>query len=191
MLKSGLVAVETHLGWTLMGKVPEEETPKESSVLVMTVTSMFVNELDISNLCWLKEGTIEEVPLTEIYGYGNYLPHQPVLKPSSVTTPILPVFHMLARLPNHPSLNQCLECASNLIELLPDLLLRFREGEFGVIGDIRRASCQISICEEDKDFLRFLCVENKEELKRFIQESTTLMSRGKFELREWEYSGQC
>ncbi|GFV07574.1 integrase catalytic domain-containing protein [Trichonephila clavipes] len=34
-------------------------------------------------------------------------------------------------------------------------------------------------------------VENKEELKRFIQESATLMSRGRFELREWEYSGQC
>ncbi|GFX71486.1 retrovirus-related Pol polyprotein from transposon RE2 [Trichonephila clavipes] len=34
-------------------------------------------------------------------------------------------------------------------------------------------------------------VENKEELKRFIQESTILMSRGRFELLEWEHSGQC
>ncbi|GFU46363.1 integrase catalytic domain-containing protein [Trichonephila clavipes] len=170
----------------------------------------------------------------------------------SVTTPIRPVFDASARLPNHPSLNQRLECGSNLIELLPDLLLRFREGEFGVIGDIRRAFCQISIREEDRDFLLFLWWENEKqnklkyfrhtrvvfgvtcspfllasvidyhirrsedydfkfreklarsfyvdnlvtsvenkELKRFIQESTTLMSRGRFELREWEYSGQC
>ncbi|GFX30959.1 integrase catalytic domain-containing protein [Trichonephila clavipes] len=36
-----------------------------------------------------------------------------------------------------------------------------------------------------------ISVENKGELKRFIQKSTTLMSRGRFELREWEYSDQC
>ncbi|GFU50393.1 integrase catalytic domain-containing protein [Trichonephila clavipes] len=75
---------------------------------------------------WLKEGIIEEVPLTEIYSYWNYLPHRPGMKPSSVTTLIQPVFDALARLPNPPSLNQCLECGLNLIELLPDLLLHFR-----------------------------------------------------------------
>ncbi|GFX60162.1 integrase catalytic domain-containing protein [Trichonephila clavipes] len=64
MLKSGLVAVETHLGWTLMGKVPEEETPKESSVLAMTVTSMFVNELAVVFLRIEKEDRIEVFFLT-------------------------------------------------------------------------------------------------------------------------------
>ncbi|GFY23102.1 integrase catalytic domain-containing protein [Trichonephila clavipes] len=60
MLKSGLVAVETHLGWILMRKVLEEETPKESSVLAMTVTSMFVNELDIPNLWRLDLNGIDD-----------------------------------------------------------------------------------------------------------------------------------
>ncbi|GFX47650.1 uncharacterized protein TNCV_699041 [Trichonephila clavipes] len=95
---------------------------------------------------------------------GNYLHHRPVLKPSSVTTPIRPVFDASARLPNHPSLNQCLECGPHLIELLPGLLLRLREGEFGVIGDIRRALCQI-IIREDWDFLRFLWWENEKQNK--------------------------
>ncbi|GFX76877.1 uncharacterized protein TNCV_3279121 [Trichonephila clavipes] len=48
VLSSGLVAVETYLGWTLMGKVPQEEPSEEN--LAMTVLSLFVNEAEIFNL---------------------------------------------------------------------------------------------------------------------------------------------
>ncbi|GBL72249.1 hypothetical protein AVEN_115216-1 [Araneus ventricosus] len=48
LLSSGLVAVETHLGWTLMGKVPQVNT--ESVNLAMTVTSLFVKESEIVDL---------------------------------------------------------------------------------------------------------------------------------------------
>ncbi|GFT81180.1 uncharacterized protein TNCV_5089971 [Trichonephila clavipes] len=60
VLSSGLVAVETYLGWNLMGKVPQEEPSEES--LAMTVLSQFVNEAEISNL-W-KLGLIGINPLT-------------------------------------------------------------------------------------------------------------------------------
>ncbi|GBN42229.1 hypothetical protein AVEN_147914-1 [Araneus ventricosus] len=40
---------------------------------------------------WLDEGIIEEVPPNEVALYGNYLPHRPVIKESSSTTPIRPV----------------------------------------------------------------------------------------------------
>ncbi|GFX69604.1 uncharacterized protein TNCV_1769731 [Trichonephila clavipes] len=79
-----------------------------------------------------------------------------VIKLSRSTTLICPVFDASAKLANYLSLNQCLACGSNLIEPLPDILLRLREREFGVIADIRKAFLQINIREEDRDFLRFL-----------------------------------
>ncbi|XP_055926996.1 uncharacterized protein LOC129958499 [Argiope bruennichi] len=336
VLSSGLVAVETFLGWTLMGKVPQEESSEEN--LTITVLSLFVNEAEITNLwkldsigindpvekkskneidlrtkehfletvtinkdgryevClpwsddksplpdnldlarkrldyttskliainmydkyenillnWLDEDIIEEVPTNEMNSYGNYLLHRAMIKLSSSTTPIRPVFDASARLANYPSLNQCLECGPNLIELITNILLRFREGQLVVIADIMKAFLLISIRKEDRDFLRFLWWENREEKKlsvfrhtrvvfgvkcspfllasvieyhiqkcegfekslkkkllesfyidnvvtsvdskdqldRFIDNSKTLMAKGGFDLREWEWSGVC
>ncbi|GBN27315.1 hypothetical protein AVEN_190516-1 [Araneus ventricosus] len=220
LLSSGLVAVETHLGWTLMGKVPQVSTERVN--LAMTVTSLFVKEAEIADLwrpvlfnqdnryevClpwaddsfplpnnfnltkkrlkvttekllsgnlydkyenvfqdWLDEGIIEEVPPNEVALYGNYLPHRPVIKESSSTTPIRPVFDASAKFQGHPSLNQCLQCGPNLIELIPDILARFRMKKFGVTADIRKAFLQISVSKEDRDYLRFLWWKNLEEKK--------------------------
>ncbi|GBM83170.1 hypothetical protein AVEN_43667-1 [Araneus ventricosus] len=195
LLSSGLVVVETHLGWTLMGKVPQVNTERVN--LAMTVTSLFVKEAEIADLWrldvlgikdpmekkskqkielktkehfketvtfnqdnryeeWLNEGIIEEVPPNEIALYGNSLPHLPVIKESSSATPIRPVFDASAKFQGHPSLNQCLRRGPNLIELIPDILVRFRVTIFGVTADIGKALLQKSVSEEDRDFLRFL-----------------------------------
>lgn len=244
VLSCGLVAVETYLGWTLLGKVPQQKDDSSSAVLV---TSLFVKEANISDLweldligikdpvekisreeqdhlikehflktvrytdegcyeahlpwqddCvplpdnfelakrrlssaiakllsnnlyddyekillqWLDEGIIEDVPVSEVGFPGNYLPHRPVIKESSSTTPIRPVFDASARMKGHPSLNQCLQSGPNLIELIPDILLRFREKKIGVVADIKKAFLQISICKEDRDFLRFLWWKNRD-----------------------------
>ncbi|GBM20415.1 hypothetical protein AVEN_222116-1 [Araneus ventricosus] len=97
---------------------------------------------------WLHEGIIEEDLVNEINLSGNYLPHRPVLKESS-TTPIRSVFEASA---GHPSLNEFLHGGLNLIELIPDILLRFREKKIGVTADIRKAFLQINICKEFADF---------------------------------------
>ncbi|GFY03939.1 DUF1758 domain-containing protein [Trichonephila clavipes] len=111
---------------------------------------------------WLAEGIIEEVSKNKVNCYGNYLPHHALIKLSSSTTPIHPVFDASARLANYPSLNQCLACGPNLIELIPDIVLRFREREsnLSVITDIRKAFLHINIHKEDRDFLRFLWWED-------------------------------
>ncbi|GFY33686.1 DUF1758 domain-containing protein [Trichonephila clavipes] len=143
-LSSGLVAVETYLGWTLI-----------------------------------------------------------VIKLSISTTPIRPVFEASAILANYPSLNQCLACGPNLIELIPDILLRFREREFGVIAGIRKAFLQINIlieyhiqkCEFEKSFKERLLksfyvdnvvtsVDSRDQLNEFIANSKTLMAKGGFDQRE-------
>ncbi|GBL72837.1 hypothetical protein AVEN_39305-1 [Araneus ventricosus] len=194
LLSSGLVAVETHLGWTLMGNVPQVSTERVN--LAMTVTSLFVKEAEIADLWrldvlgikdpmekkskqerdlktkehfketdWLDEGIIEEVPPNEVALYGNYLPHRPVIKESSNTTLIRPVFDASSKLQGHPSLNQCLQCGPNLIEPIPGILARFRVKKFGATADIRKAFLQISVSKEDRDYLRFLWWKNLEEKK--------------------------
>ncbi|GFY12091.1 uncharacterized protein TNCV_4975911 [Trichonephila clavipes] len=116
-----------------------------SKLLAMNIYEKYENVIQ----SWLAEGIIEEAPKNEVGCYGNYLPHCAVIKLSSSTTPIHLVFDTSARLANYPSLNLCLACGPSLIELIPDILPRFREREFGVIADIR-----INIRKED----RFLTV---------------------------------
>ncbi|KAK2578820.1 hypothetical protein KPH14_011854 [Odynerus spinipes] len=205
ILKCGLVSLETWLGWTVMGKVPEMESREDATLIT---TSMFVSN-DVTDLWaldvlegryevqlpwlerhpplnhnrdaavrrlqltvkrlkmdglyedyssifdeWLAEGINEYVPVKEVDSWGHYLPHRHVVKENS-TTKIRPVFDVSAKEQGFPSLNECLEKGPNLIELIASVLLRFREGNIGVISDIRKAFLQISIDAKDRDFLRF------------------------------------
>jgi hypothetical protein len=77
---------------------------------------------------------------------------------ASGTTRVRPVFDASARERGYPSLNLCLEKGINLIEIIPTLLLRFRLHRIGIIADIRKTYLQISLCPEDRDILRNLCV---------------------------------
>ncbi|UYV82291.1 hypothetical protein LAZ67_21001623 [Cordylochernes scorpioides] len=109
---------------------------------------------------WEKERFIEEVK--DKWEECSYLPHRPVLKVSH-TTPIRPAFAASCKKKGLPSLNQCLEKGDNLIELIPDLLLRFRLGKYVIIADMRKAFLQ-------------------------IQESSDIMMQAKFELRDWMWN---
>lgn len=252
-LKTGLVAIETKLGWTLMGKVPHSEHRYNANMAVVSMLSQ--EDLPISSLWdleilgirdpaeqktkeesrravmvhfqetvrqrkdgryevnmpwkiehpllpenyelsmkrlesttkklekigyrekyhevfneWLQEGVIEEVlPEQLSLPVAHYIPHRPVIKETSSVSSmkIRPVFDASAKLPNHPSLNDCLETGINLIETIPSILARFRLHEIGVISDIRRAFLQIYLNEKDRDVLRFLWFNNDGTLKTF------------------------
>ncbi|XP_071648476.1 uncharacterized protein [Temnothorax longispinosus] len=235
-LKNGLTAMETRLGWVLIGKTPEEHR-QDTALMVSSMFSLDASLADMWNLdvlgiedpiqksskeehqrevlkkfqettkinstgryevilpwkenhpplCenrdvaerrlentlrklrtdkllreyeeifdeWLAEGIIEEVSEEEIINPGFYLPHRPVIKENS-TTRIRPVFDASVKATDRPSLNQCLETGPNFIELIPSLLLRFRENKVGVIADIRKAFLQISVAAKERDVMRFL-----------------------------------
>jgi hypothetical protein len=108
---------------------------------------------------WEDEGIIEVVK-EETGRSCHYLPHRPVFKLGSETTPVRPVFDASCKYGRNPSLNDCLEKGPNLLEQIPSILLRFREKRIGVISDVRKAFLMIEIKEEERDFLRFLWWED-------------------------------
>lgn len=236
-LDSGLTAIQTELGWTLIGKIEEEKRDAAS----MMVTTMTAQQVSISQLWdldtigirdpvdvktaaeevediktkffeeitreqdgryvvplpwkdghlpllsnreaalkrlhrttkklqeeknykdydrvlkdWEQEGFIRNMEDKEV-SCGikcHYLPHRPVYK-DSATTPVRPVFDASCKAGKHPSLNDCLETGTNCVQLIPELILQFREGAVGFTSDIRKAFQMIGVRKEDQDSLRF------------------------------------
>ncbi|XP_044740096.1 uncharacterized protein LOC123301423 [Chrysoperla carnea] len=144
---------------------PQLESNKEIAQRRLQITTDklkkqgLYEEYDQVLMKWLDEGIIERVPVDEENSWGHYLPHRHVLKINS-TTRLRPVFDASAKSKNGISLNQCLETGPNLIELIPSMLLRFREKEIGVISDIEKAFWQISVTPKDRNVLRFLWWKN-------------------------------
>ncbi|GFX08202.1 integrase catalytic domain-containing protein [Trichonephila clavipes] len=112
---------------------------------------------------WKREGIIEEVLKEEFKSVSHYLPHRHVVKPDS-TTKIRPVFNASSKQKGVVILNNSLEKGLNLIELIPSILARFRLHRFGVSADIREALLQISLNQQDRNFLRFLLHSEEGEL---------------------------
>ncbi|UYV77957.1 hypothetical protein LAZ67_15003031 [Cordylochernes scorpioides] len=110
---------------------------------------------------WLTEGLIERVEENPLERRGYYLPHRPVYNMESKTTPIRPVFDTSCLGHNGLSLNQCLEKGPNLLERIPEMMIRFRENKFGVTADIRKAFQMVAIEESERNYLRFLWWEKE------------------------------
>ncbi|XP_049872391.1 uncharacterized protein LOC126371185 isoform X4 [Pectinophora gossypiella] len=104
---------------------------------------------------WQREGIIEEV-IVDNKNEGHYIPHHTVIKPSSTTTMLRPVFDASAKDCKGLSLNDCIDKGINLIELIPKLLILFRRGAYGAIADIAKAFLQISVSKNDRKYLKFL-----------------------------------
>ena len=103
---------------------------------------------------WERLEVIERVPEGEINNDGYYLPHRPVLTPTK-NTKIRPVFDATARVSGKPSLNDVLDKGPSLVELIPDIMDRFRLFPIGLSADIEKAFLQLSISPQHRDFLRF------------------------------------
>ncbi|GFY59431.1 integrase catalytic domain-containing protein [Trichonephila inaurata madagascariensis] len=105
----------------------------------------------------------QKVTETEFEAGAYYLSHRAVFKISE-TTKIRPVFDATAREGNNPSLNDCLLRGSNLIELIPDILDRFRMYPIGLSADIETAFLQLTVTPEHRDFLRFFYPHENNEI---------------------------
>ena len=113
---------------------------------------------------WEKMNIIERVPENEVNNECYYLPHRPVIKLNSETTKIRPVFDASASEKGKLSLNECLWKGINLIELIPDILDRFRIYPIGISADIEKAFLMLSVDPKDRDFLRFFYPSNERKM---------------------------
>ena len=105
-------------------------------------------------------GIIEEVPENELATSDSnvvfYLPHRPVVKETSATTKIRPVFDASATAYNGVSLNDCVETGPNLLPDLVKVLLRFRRWKVALTADVVKAFLQVGIHPADRDVHRFI-----------------------------------
>ena len=65
-----------------------------------------------------------------------------------------------AHIKDHPSMNEILGVGKCMMPHLFDILIRFRCWLFALIGDLKQAFLQIRVDERDRDYLRFLWVDD-------------------------------
>ena len=109
-------------------------------------------------------GIIEKV--TELEGAEKvyYMPSQVVVRENAETTKVRMVFDASSKEgKSGTSLNDCLHVGPNLTPLLFDILVRFRENNIALVGDIEKAFLNVGVHATDRDCLRFLWVENPHE----------------------------
>ena len=105
------------------------------------------------------EGKIGEVPSDEIEHSKNdvfYLPHFPVVRESSLTTKVRPVFDGSSKSFNGKSLNDALEAGPALHSNIFAILLRFRRWRIALCSDIKAAFHALGLNITDQDVCRFL-----------------------------------
>ena len=106
-------------------------------------------------------GIIEQVTAMDTNDNVSYLPHHPVVRKDVETTKVRIVYDASCKdRESGVSLNDCLHTGPPLTPLMLDILLRFREKAIVLIGDIEKAFLNIEVSPDDRDYLRFLWVNN-------------------------------
>ncbi|UYV67955.1 hypothetical protein LAZ67_5002613 [Cordylochernes scorpioides] len=180
-LGEDLTAVETKLRWTLMGQSPvvckEDKVQIALNMLVARNNLKDLWELDVLGIQnfiedystilqeWERKGLIERIEENRPQKKGIFLPHRPVFKAESRMTPLRPVFDASCRSYNDLSLNDYLEKGPNLLEKIPEILIRFGEKGIGVLADVRKVFQIITLQHKDQDFLRFLWWDQTDPMK--------------------------
>ena len=111
----------------------------------------------------LQSGIIQQVDCAKRPDVGRayYLPHNGVLCREALTTKLCVVFAASPKPSNDsPSLNECLYSGPALNPTIFAVLLRFRDKRIALLGDIKKAFFHVGIAEEDRDFPRFVKLQN-------------------------------
>ena len=110
---------------------------------------------------WDEDGTTEIVDRNmETTGPVHYLPHLAVIKEERTTTKMRICMDASAHRRGSPSLNEVLEAGKCMIPKLFNVLVRWRVWKYSLISDIKSAFLQIRVDEKDRDYLRFLWVDD-------------------------------
>jgi len=92
-----------------------------------------------------------------------FLPHQPVIRPDSLTTKLKVVFDASAKTDNNKSLNDMLYPGPNLQADLLHILIRFRMYKYVLTGNIAMMFRQILVAQEDLHWQLILWRKDEED----------------------------
>ena len=109
-------------------------------------------------LDYYHQGIVELVPEEEIHQQSGvfYMPHRPVVRESSSSSKIRPVFDCSSKSYNGKSLNDLLCTGPSLNPDLVAVMLRFRRWPIPLSGDVIKAFLQIHVNPKDRNCHRFL-----------------------------------
>ena len=105
----------------------------------------------------LRQGIIEKVvdePQHNADRIVHYLPHHAIIRKDKETTKLRIVYDASAR-GKGPSLNDCLHSGPKFDQNILDIILRFRAYRVALAADVEKAFLMVSVCEKDRDALRF------------------------------------
>jgi hypothetical protein len=122
-------------------KQPEQAAAYDKQMMEM-------NEMNFSR-------KVTEEELKNYKGPVHYVSHHAVLRPEKASTPLRIVFNSSAVYQGH-SLNDYWLKGPDLLNSLFEVILRFRENEVAVSGDISKMYHQVLIPQEDQHVHRFL-----------------------------------
>ena len=89
-----------------------------------------------------------------------YMPHREVIRTDTSTSKIRIVYDASSGAKDEISLNHCLLPGPSLTPLIFDILLRFRVYKTALTGDLEKAFHQLEIKPCQRNFLRFLWIDN-------------------------------
>ena len=92
-------------------------------------------------------------------GTTYYMPHHCVVRPDKASTKVRIVYDASAK-GSGKSLNQLLHQGPNLLSNIFNILVRFRCHKIAYTADIEKAFLQVNVDEADRDYLRFLWVDD-------------------------------
>ncbi len=109
----------------------------------------------------LDQGIIEPVEDPAIDGASgvHYLPHHAVIRRDKSTTKLRVVYDASTKT-SGPSLNECLHPGPKFDQKILDVLSRFRVHRIAITADIEKVFLMISVVPRDREFLRFLWVDD-------------------------------
>ena len=105
---------------------------------------------------YLTLGHMSEVKDNATTGGGFYLPHHAVIKDSSLTTKVRVVFDGSAKSSTGIALNDTLMVGPTIQDDIFSLLLRFRNYQYVLTGDIEKMYRQFEVRKEDRKYQRIL-----------------------------------
>ena len=88
-------------------------------------------------------------------GPVHYIPHHEVMKPESKSTPLRIVFNSSASYMGH-TINDYWAKGPNVLNDILSVLLKFRENQIALVGDISKMYNSIHLCPRDQHTHRFL-----------------------------------